>query len=437
MSPQTSAAQIITDLLTYGRDLAQTLIPIGLGLTLALFTIKIAWEGLQIAVGSRSVNDGIANILLTAAIGATVAMLFVPGGGGLYSNFIDIIDGGFNAIARALTGTGGYDTSQLTSLTTPLFRVVTKMWGAVNSVMAQETWNPLTALVVIAQSLFLLMFTVFYMVIFGVALVTFMSASIVFAIGVAFGPVLIPWVLFKPLEAAMDRWFWFVVTAGFQKIMILVILLMGAKATEKILGDVMTTIEISAKKGEVFMTPDPFLVLFIVGVLLLMLILKSEAITNALLPGHGAVGIAGILRGAAAVGRGASGLAKGGVAAGTATAKGAAALATGVKNTAQFGNQVSSAAAKLSAATGMSTARATVVTAARKIADSGAAYQVGNVAGRGVGAVKAWNANPFKNYKAHGSASPTTSPPSPTPSAPGNAAREKLAAVKAQTRSRR
>lgn len=397
MSPQTSAAQIITELVTYGRDLAQTLIPIGLGLTLALFTIKIAWEGLQIAFGSRSVNDGIANILLTAAIGATVAMLFVPGGGGLYSNFIEIINGGFDAIARALTGTA-YDTSQLTSLTTPLFKVVTNLWGAGNAVMAQMTLNPVTNLIVISQALYLLLFAVFYMVIFGVAVVTFMSASIVFAIGVAFGPVLIPWVLFKPLEAAMDRWFWFVVTAGFQKIMILVILLMGSKATDKILRDVMKEIEIALKKGELFLTPDPYLVLFIVGVLLLMLILKSEALTNALLPGNGAVGIAGILRGAAAVGKGASGLAKGAANVGKATAKGAAALTTATKNTAQFGQTVTSTAARLSSRTGMSVQKATAKVIGRKLADSkvgAAASAVGNKA-------KAWAENPFKNRKAHG-----------------------------------
>lgn len=433
MNPELAAANLIVALSDYGEGLASKLLPIGLGLAVALLTIKVAWEGLQVAFGARSVNDGIANLLLTVAIGATVIMVLAPGAGGLYTNFIGILKGGFDSIARALTGSN-YDTSQLTAMTDPLFSVITKLWGVGEKLLSNlSALSPIAAVKIVVQVLMLLLFAVFYMVIFGVAVVTFMLASIVFSIGVALGPVLIPWVLFKPLEAAMDRWFWFIVTAGFQKIMILVILLMGAKATEKVMDGVMAALVASAEKGEVFFKPDPYLVLFIVGVLLLMLILKSESITNAILPGHGAIGIAGMLKGAAAVGRGASGLAKGAANVGTATAKGAAALASTTKNAAQFGQQVTGAAARLSTSTGMSVPKATAKVIGRKIADS----KVGAAASAGADKVKAWNANPFKNYKAHGNPSSAGPPPPALPSTPGNTAREKIAAAKAQTRSRR
>ena len=402
MGPEaaTTATEIIKSLSQYGFDLSKTLLPIGLGLTGALLIIKVAWEGFQIAFGMKSTNDGMANLLLTLAIGGTLIMLFAPGPAGLYANFITIIDTGFDAIARALTKSGPYDTSQVTNLLDPLFRVINTLWGMAGKLWAQI--NPITAPIettnAVLQGAVLFLFAVFYMVIFGVALVTFIMASIVFSIGVAFGPVLIPWVLFKPLEPVMDRWFWFVVTAGFQKIMILVILLMGAQATEKIMQDVSTSITLANAAGKIFAKPDPFLMLFLIGVLLLMLILKSEALTNALLPGHGAIGLAGMMKGAAAVGRGASGLAKGAANVGKATAKGAAALTTATKNTAQFGQTVTSTAARLSSRTGMSVQKATAKVIGRKLADSkvgAAASAVGNKA-------KAWAENPFKNRKAHG-----------------------------------
>ncbi|MCA2997347.1 MAG: type IV secretion system protein [Rhodocyclaceae bacterium] len=431
MSPQTSATEIITGLIKYGDGLAATLIPFGLALTLALFTIKVAWEGLQIAVGSRSVNDGIANLLLTAAIGGTVAMLFAPGPAGLYSTFINIISGGFDAIAQALTGTGGYDTSQLTALTTPLFRVITKLWGAGNTMMAQETWNPFTALVIMGQAVVLLLFAALYMVVFGIAIVTFMMASVVFAIGVAFGPILIPWVMFKPLEAAMDRWFWFVVTAGFQKVMILVILLMGAKATETILGSVTAAIEQGAKDKTVMLSPDPFLVLFIVGVLLMLLVMRSDAITNALLPGHGAIGLTNMMKAAGKLTGGGAALSKGAANVGAATAKGAASLATGAKNAAQFGHTVANNAAQM-AAGGMSAPRATLKAIVQTASNTATAYNAAHAAGSAVGKAKAWAANPFAAYR------PANNPqPAASPQQSSGAARAKMAEVKSRTRGKR
>lgn len=423
MEPQAVVAELVKLLVEYGGNLASKLAPIGLGLTGAFLVIKLAWEGITMGLGMRSANEGFANILFTMCIGSVLATMFLPKVG-IYSSIIEVLSGGFDYIALALTDMP-YSTSQLENLSQPLMNIITALAGMVKAVFSSMKigWSDIPGSIVqsvaaLITLAYLILVLLLYLITFAVAMIFFLMATITFAIGVAFGPILIPLVLFKPLEEALSRWFWFVMSAGMSKIMILVLLLFGSKATTGIFEKIKTAMAALVANPEGFAVMDlimPSMSLTICALLILVLMLKAESITNALLPGHGAMGLGGFMRAAASVGRGPGAAAKSAGSLGGRVGGAASSVGSGIgKGTGAALRGMGNIAAE-STRTGKN-----VGFTAGKMAYVGAKAKLAGVAGGAGAKTNAWLGNP------------------PTPMGPQSSAfRDKIASVKAVTRSKR
>ena len=416
MDPQAVVAELVKLLVEYGGALASKLAPVGLGLTGAFLVIKLAWEGITMGLGMRSANEGFANILFTMCIGSFLATLFLPNVG-IYSSIINVLSAGFDYIAFALTDSP-YSTSQLENLAQPLMAMITVLANMIGALLTSVSINLFETAAIIVTVAYLCLVLILFIITFAVAMIFFLLATITFAIGVAFGPILIPLVLFKPFEEAPSKWFWFVMSAGMSKVMILVLLLFGSKATTVVFAQMAAALIAMVTRKSNFSIADlimPSLSLTICALLILVLMLKAESITNALLPGHGAMGLGGFMRAAASVGRGPG-----------AAAKSAGSLAGRVGGAA---GSVGSGIGKGTGATlrGMGNVAAestrtgkNVVTTGIKMAGQGIKSKFAGMAGGAGAKTNAWLGKP------------------PTPLGPQSSAfRDKIASVKAVTRSKR
>lgn len=315
---QNQVVEVLKYVFSVGESLGSSLLSIGLGLAVALLIIRVAWIGTLTTVGSKSGNEAMLDLLMALAIGGVIISCLLPSVG-WYVGATKMLMAGFDAIAKALTAAMGqeavYDTDRLSQLTNPffmsmdkLFTLIGKMWSALS-----VSWSMravVDAFNVLVSSVFILLILLIMIVALTVAMIMFMLATVQFAVGVAFGPILIPFYLFKPLESALDRWFMFLVSSAMNQVMVLVLMAIAAGATTKVVDATVKNMQ-NADLSLTSLSLQPFFVLVLVALLVLLLIGKSEQITNALLPGNGAVGLASFVRNASILGRVSSSTARG------------------------------------------------------------------------------------------------------------------------------
>jgi type IV secretory pathway VirB6-like protein len=315
---QNQVVEVLKYVFSVGESLGSALLSIGLGLAVALLIIRVAWIGTLTTVGSKSANEGMLDLLMALAIGGVIISCLLPSVG-WYVGATKILMAGFDTIAKALTAALGqeavYDTDRLSQLTNPffssmdkLFTLIGKMWSALS--ISFSLSSAVDAFKVTVVSAFILLILLVMIVSLTVAMIMFMLATVQFAVGVAFGPILIPFYLFKPLESALDRWFMFLVSAAMNQVMVLVLMAIAAGATAKVVQSTITNMQ-DADLSLTSLSLQPFFVLVLVALLVLLLIAKSEQITNALLPGNGAVGLASFVRNASSLGRASGSTARG------------------------------------------------------------------------------------------------------------------------------
>jgi len=354
MTAQSQIDIVVNAIGAAGEAMAGSMLSIGLGLAVALLTIKVAWLGLQVSMGSKSGNEGLMELLITLGIGGTIISAFLPGVG-WYSAFIGILRGGFDAIATTLTTALGdpaaFNTNRLSGLTSPLFTAMSLLFTAMGNMWSElkpslatitsgsifvDTANVLLISIFCIGVLFLMCLALV------VAIIAFLLATLAFAVGVAFGPILIPFYLLKPLEDMLLHWFMFLVSAATNQIMLLVLMTI---ATGAVVG--VTTNAVGLLKGPLVVSAlslTPFFILLLVAVLILMMVIKAEALTNALLPGRGSFGLAGFtaaVRGAGKVLSGAGAAASTARAGANKTLSGARATTNAIGSTALQASQQS------------------------------------------------------------------------------------------------
>jgi type IV secretory pathway TrbL component len=288
-----------------GLTLAGGLLPVGMKLLLALATLRVCWDGIRMAFDQEGLNQFAANFVNTILVVGILIWILQPDVG-VYANLVGYIDGGFDWISQALVDkvTNGMSGKGVVGSIGTLFidgmkDLITTIFTLVSELSLTNIGNSLSNVV----GVFFYLFCIFIATVaMCIALATYINAVLLFAIGVALGPILIPWFVWTPMKEAAEHWFGFVMAAAAQKMMVILILSFMVLLTK---APALKDAAAGVHEGS-FSAVAGMMVMFMY-VLIAYCVLQTPAIVNALLPGRPTLGLRGIM-GAA---KGAQGLAGG------------------------------------------------------------------------------------------------------------------------------
>lgn len=252
-----------------------------------LLVIRISWEGIQVAIMGKSINEALARLINLAIVAGVVALL-------LAGQITDPINRSFDSIAQTISGGDTALGSAVSSITKTVLTIwqggMAKQAGAAAGSTTWEqirNWFDSLSMGGLAQMLIEYIMSAFITLAIAICgalyVAMYLVTQILIKLALILMPVMVPWMLHPRTEFLFDGWLRFFLSAGMQKVV-------GAfffAASYKMLEGAATIAANTTSTGEAL---GAYVLVLILTVVIAWLMLQIPQIAAGLINGNGGHG---------------------------------------------------------------------------------------------------------------------------------------------------
>lgn len=209
-------------------------VPIGLEILGIFLVLNFVWLIVK-GIATGRMLDAFLSDFLPVGVGAAAAYVFINGAGGQTNNLIQVITkvvthlgsmvapGVYGQSLGSIIGDAvGSTIASLIDILAVAKSASIKAGLGINNILFGGMAVAIIGILI--KVLFSLAVVVFILVALGIFIGTLVISQVTFAIAAIFMPLFVPFLIFKPLSGMFDAWLKFFITAGFTKIIGLMML---------------------------------------------------------------------------------------------------------------------------------------------------------------------------------------------------------------------